>query len=80
MLEYTLPFVKKGGKFVSYKGDALEEVNESSNALKELGGEINLVKSFDFYGAKRSIVVVDKIKNTPSKYPRGKGKERKNPL
>ncbi len=80
LLEYCLPFVKKGGKFISYKGDAQEEVNECKNALKELGGEIETVKNFDFYGAKRSIVVVKKVKNTPPKYPRGKGKERKNPL
>ena len=78
--EYCLPFVKKGGLFIAFKGDADEEVKECTNAFKILGGQIKTVKKFDFYGAKRAIVVVEKIKNTPPAYPRGRGKERKNPL
>lgn len=78
--EYCVPFIKVGGKFVALKGDAEEEILEAKNAFNILGVEIETVKKFDFYGAKRTIVVVKKIKNTPSKYPRGRGKERKNPL
>lgn len=78
--EYCMPFVKVGGQFVAYKGDATEELIEAENAVKVLGGKVVDNKLIDFYGAKRQIVVIDKIKQTDKKYPRGNGKERKNPL
>ena len=80
LLEYCLPFVKVGGKFVAFKGDATDEVVESKNAIKVLGGELELVKNYTLDDAKRALVVVKKIKSTDKKYPRGNGKERKNPL
>ena len=80
LLEYTLPFVKVGGKFIAFKGDATEEIKESANALKVLGGEIEDIYEFDFYGAKRTIITIKKVNNTPLKYPRGRGLERKSPL
>ena len=80
LCEYSLPFVKIGGYFVAYKGDADEEVIEAKNAIKILGGELIKVDTFDLEGAKRQIVVIKKVKNTPDKYPRGNGKERKKPL
>ena len=80
LCEYCMPFVKVGGYFVAYKGDAEEEIIEAKNAIKVLGGKIEKVETFDLLGAKRQIVVIKKIKNTPSLYPRGNGKERKKPL
>ena len=80
LCEYCMPFVKVGGYFVAYKGDADEEVIEAKNAIKILGGELIKVDTFDLEGAKRQIVVIKKVKNTPDKYPRGNGKERKKPL
>ncbi len=80
LCEYTLPFVKVGGYFVAYKGDATEELTEAQNAIKVLGGKLEKVVSFELEGAKRQIIVIKKIKNTPETYPRGNGKERKKPL
>lgn len=80
LCEYCLPFVKVGGSFIAYKGDASEEVKESENALNILGGEYKSVFTYNLEDAKRTLVDVKKIKNTPKKYPRGNGKERKNPL
>ncbi len=80
LCEYCMPFVKLGGYFLAYKGDAEEEVKEAQNAIKVLGGKIEKVETFDLFGAKRQIVCIKKIKNTPSLYPRGNGKERKKPL
>jgi 16S rRNA (guanine527-N7)-methyltransferase len=80
LLEYCLPFVKVGGRFVSYKGDAEEEIIEAENAIKVLGGKLIDTEAEELFGAKRQIVVVEKIKKTDAKYPRGNGKERKNPL
>lgn len=82
LCEYCLPYVKVGGKFIAYKGDAAEEIKSAENAIKLLGGEIEEVISYslpeDF--GKRTLVVIRKIKPTPPLYPRGQGKERKQPL
>ena len=78
--EYCMPFVKVGGTFVSYKGDAEQEVIEAENAIKTLGGKIVDKYFYLLDDAKRALITVEKIKQTPQKYPRGNGKERKNPL
>ena len=80
LLEYCLPFVKIGGSFISYKANAKDEIAECDNALKILGGSIQEVKEYTLDDANRSIIIVKKEKSTPPKYPRGQGKERKNPL
>ena len=82
LCEYCLPFVRVGGKFIAYKGDAAEEIKSAENAIKTLGGEIEEVIEYclpEDYG-KRNLVVIKKIRNTPPAYPRGQGKERKQPL
>lgn len=82
LCEYCLPFVKVGGRFIAYKGDAAEEIEQAQRAIKLLGGELESVKEYDLpenYG-KRCLVCIRKIKSTPENYPRGQGKERKNPL
>ena len=78
--EYCLPFVKIGGCFVAYKGDSKEEVKEAESAVNTLGGKIKEVYEYDLEGAVRTLVTIEKIKSTNKKYPRGNGKERKNPL
>ena len=80
LAEYCMPFVKVNGLFVAYKGDASEEIDEAQNAVKILGGKVIEAEIKELYGAKRQFVVVQKIKKTDMKYPRGNGKERKNPL
>ena len=82
LCEYCLPFVKVGGIFIAYKGDAKEELKEASNAIKILGGKIKAVKEYELPdgSGSRNIIVIEKVSSTPSKYPRGNGKERKKPL
>ena len=80
--EYCLPFVKVGGKFIAYKSGDTTEIKEAETAYKTLGGKLKKVYDYELpegYGA-RVLAVVEKVKNTPTKYPRGQGKERKNPL
>ena len=82
LCEYCLPYVKVGGKFIAYKGACDDEVKEAANAIKILGGEVEKILKYELpegYGS-RSLIVIKKIKNTPFAYPRGLGKERKNPL
>lgn len=80
--EYCLPFVKVGGAFIAYKSGDEREIYEAESAYKTLGAKLKKVYAYDLpkeYGG-RTLAVVEKIKNTPAKYPRGQGKERKNPL
>lgn len=82
LCEYCLPFVKKGGIFIAYKGDADEEIKQAKSAIKILGGEISVYEKYQLAlsGHARSLIVIKKIKPTDKKYPRGKNKERTNPL
>jgi len=81
--EYCLPFVTKGGRFISYKsGNISEELKEANRAIQELGGKITAVKEFNLINTdiKRSLIVVEKINRTSQKYPRLAGKPSKEPL
>ena len=78
--EYCLPFVKKGGIFLAYKGDADEEARDSENAVKILGGKIITHDKYVLDGAKRSLIVIEKQKNTDAKYPRGNARIKNKPL
>lgn len=81
--EYCIPFVKKGGYFISYKSERLsEEFDSAKKAIQVLGGkyerqvEFNLPNS-DIY---RNLVVIKKEKSTPLKYPRKAGLPSKEPI
>ena len=80
--EYCMPFVKVDGKFVAYKGNAAEETEEAKPAIALLGGKITNVYEFSLPNeeGKRNIIEVEKVKNTPSLYPRANGKIKKKPL
>lgn len=85
--EYCIPFVKKGGKFISYKsGNIVNEVENAGNSVYKLGGKLSEIVDFSLTdsttGEKlgRSLVVIDKIKETPGKYPRRAGLPSREPL
>lgn len=82
LLEYCLPFVKVGGFFIAMKGKNTEEIEESKKALDILGGEIEAIKEFQlpYFNSKRNIILVKKLRHTPTKYPRKSGKPSKQPL
>lgn len=82
LLEYCAPLVKAGGLFIAYKGDAAEEIEEAAHAAAVLGMKLVCKDEYELPDGlgKRSLAVYKKIANTPPKYPRGQGKERKNPL
>lgn len=74
--EYCLPYVKTGGYFISYKsGTVQEEVEQAQKAVKILGGKIQDVVYFQLPDSEiqRSLVVIEKIKATPGRYPRKAG-------
>ena len=81
--EYCLPFVKKGGSFISYKTEQVqEEINQSKKAIRVLGGDEPEVVFFTLPGTdyQRSLVKIRKIAATPSKYPRKAGTPSKEPI
>lgn len=83
LLEYSIPFIKKGGFMICLKGPlANEEIIKSKNALKLLGGEVLDIISVDipFSELHHKIVIIKKIKNTDKKYPRKAGTPTKEPL
>ena len=81
--EYCLPFVKKGGYFISYKSEKiLDEMKDAENAITILGGEISgqiefILPDSDIY---RNLFIIRKVKETPKKYPRKAGLPSKEPL
>lgn len=81
--EYCIPFVKTGGAFVSYKAAGCEqEVEESINAIRLLGGKIRETASYALREQElvRMFVIIDKIKPTAARYPRKAGMPSKEPL
>lgn len=79
--EYCLPFVKIGGKFISYKaGECDEEVAASKSSIFLLGGKISDIKKFELGESGRTFVIIDKVSGTPKKYPRKAGTPSKDPL
>ena len=81
--EYCLPFVKIGGTFVALKGkNFLDEVAESENAVKILGGNeiICVEKNLPEISDSRAVIYIDKKKSTPKKFPRKAGIPSKTPL
>ncbi len=82
LLEYTLPFVKVGGKFLSLKGAAaVEEIGSAKQSLKTLGGKVEEINEFSLPGGdKRAIISVKKISHIPPKFPRVSAQIAKKPL
>ena len=82
LVEYCLPYVKVGGKFIAYKGICGEEILKADRAIKTLGGEIEEVYEYNLPEdcGKRTLVCIRKVTPTPPLYPRGHGMERKKPL
>ncbi len=83
LTEYCLPFVAKGGMFVSYKSaDSDAEIQEAKKAISILGGKLGKIDKFELPDSDlgRALVCINKVKDTPKKYPRKAGTPAKLPL
>ena len=81
--EYCIPFVKRGGVFVSYKSEKLlEEKLEAEEAIYILGGNVEKQIQFTLPNSDicRNLFVIKKVKDSPKKYPRKAGLPAKEPL
>ena len=81
--EYCIPFIKKGGMFISYKSiSSEEELSDSKNAQNKLCCKLKKNISFELPDTdmRRNFLLFEKFDNTSSKYPRNNGIPRKKPL
>ena len=83
LAELCLPFVRVGGLFVAMKGpEVAEELREAEKGVRLLGGEIERVAEYAVPGTelRHNAVLIQKIADTPKKYPRKWGQMKKQPL
>lgn len=83
LCEYLLPFVKKGGRMLCWKGPAvLREMADGTFAAKQLGAELHEPMEMRLPGEESGHVLVTarKTKETPPQYPRKNGIPAKRPL
>ncbi len=82
ILEYEIPFLKVGGRFLPQKMVGTEEILTANNALKLLSSKIISQHQFSlpYSEEKRLVVEIIKEKETEKKYPRKIGVPLKKPL
>ncbi len=83
LCELCLPFVKVGGSFIAMKGpDCGSEVDEAARAVSMLGGQLCPIVSYTVPGTDtvHSLVIIEKRRPTPGKYPRRWAQIKKSPL
>ena len=71
--ELCLPLVRLGGRFIAMKGSTgLDELNEAKRAIETLGGRVldTITLNLPDDAGKRDIIIIEKVKATPAKYPR----------
>ena len=83
LAEYCLPLVKPGGFFYAMKGSKYkDEVEQGKKAVNILGGKLVGCEEMKLPGLDdgRAVLIVQKYKKTPEKYPRKAGVAAKAPL
>ena len=83
LAELSLPLVKVGGYFLPMKAvDSDEELSSAARAISILGGRLKEIKDYRIPGTEvtHRLVVIEKVKPSPAKYPRAFAKIKKSPL
>lgn len=82
LMEYCIPFVKKEGYFISYKGKKQkEEIESSENAFSKLSSSFVKAEKYELReNEKRYLLFIKNNEITDGKYPRKEGKPKKKPL
>lgn len=81
LAEYCLPFIRVGGYLLAYKGpEAEKEIKDGEKAIRLLGGRVERIAAVNLAGFDHNIIVIEKIKETPAKYPRKAGTPAKEPI
>lgn len=73
--EYCIPFAKVGGKFICMKGSEYkDELNDARAQIGTLGGKVTDIEEIVLPDSdiKHSIIVIEKVRETPREFPRRK--------
>ena len=80
LCEYCIPYVKTGGRFIALKS-VNEDETQCEKAVNVLGGKIAEIKDYTITnGDSRRLFIIDKVSQTPTKYPRNPSMIKKKPL
>ena len=83
LCELCLPLVKVGGCFASMKSvESDQELESAKRGIAILGGRVKEVTDYLIPGTDvhHRLIILEKISETPKKYPRAFAKIKKNPL
>lgn len=83
LAELTLPFCRIGGSAVLHKRHGIAgELARAHHAVETLGGRLSRVVDVDLemMNDRGALVVLDKVSETPARYPRRPGMPAKRPL
>ena len=83
LMEYTLPLARPDGQVIAMRGTAaFEETNEAAKAIDLLGGELFTIEELRLptLDNPRYLVVIDKIRPTPRRFPRSAGLPEREPI
>ena len=80
--EMCIPLLKVNGYFIPMKGSIEGELEEAENSIKELNAELENVVSFTLpiENSIRNLVIIKKVGDNKTKYPRSFTEIKKNPL
>ena len=80
--EMCIPLLKVNGYFIPMKGSIEGELEEASNSIKELNSELENVISFTLpiENSIRNLVIIKKIGDNKTKYPRSFNEIKNKPL
>ena len=80
LCEHCIPDVKTGGRFIALKS-VNEDETQCEKAVNVLGGKIAEIKDYTITnGDNRRLFIIDKVSQTPTKYPRNPSMIKKKPL
>ena len=84
IVEYLLPFLRVGGDAIAWKGRVDAELAGARKACAAIGGEIVKITPTSELGLGailpgRSLVVIRKVRPTPSRYPRSAAEAKRHP-
>jgi len=83
LMELALPFCQVGGRVIAQKkGEVGREVDGAREAMSVLGGRLNEIRrlELDEFSDARYLIIIDKIRPTPDKYPRRAGLPKRRPI
>lgn len=84
IVEYLLPFLRVGGDAIAWKGRVEPELAGAKKACASIGGEIVKITPTSELGLGallpgRSLVMIRKVRETPSRYPRSAAEAKRRP-